>query len=247
MKRTPVIDQDEGKPIFLYGEIADAYEREIEEFEDGECQHTNVTRRLWTLNTGATQLKDFCDQCGKDMSKSLKQSEHPGTYPPFDEAIRWRYAETREQEREGIVKKYVKLQKEKDNELIRKSKDWSDEYEAYRRTEKWQKKRFKVFERAHGVCEGCCEKPAVLVHHTTNRHVGAELIFELVALCRDCHEICHPDKSERPFYDNDYLPCFNFRWLFEPANCGRTDEKCYVALSPNGGCGPKFSLFENFK
>jgi 5-methylcytosine-specific restriction endonuclease McrA len=33
-----------------------------------------------------------------------------------------------------------------------------------------------------------CQSRATQVHHLTYRHLGNEPLFELMAICRDCHE-----------------------------------------------------------
>lgn len=61
-------------------------------------------------------------------------------------------------------------------------------YCAYLHTDHWAEVRQKVMRRARGWCEGCGEHRATEVHHLTYDHVGNEMLFELVALCRECHE-----------------------------------------------------------
>jgi len=88
--------------------------------------------------------------------------------------------------------------------LSRQAKDKEqglDDYTAYRKSPEWQKKRLKVLERAKGICEGCGENPATQVHHLTYAHIYDELLFELVALCRDCHSKCHADHDVE--FDSD--------------------------------------------
>lgn len=50
--------------------------------------------------------------------------------------------------------------------------------------------------RARGVCEGCRSARATQVHHLTYQHAGhvvpgGELLWELVAVCDDCHDRAH--------------------------------------------------------
>jgi 5-methylcytosine-specific restriction endonuclease McrA len=68
------------------------------------------------------------------------------------------------------------------------------EYQKYLESREWQAKRAKVLKRANHICEGCLSRPAVQVHHTTYANVGHELLFELVALCLDCHARAHSDE-----------------------------------------------------
>lgn len=65
------------------------------------------------------------------------------------------------------------------------------EYERYLASELWLRRREKVLERDGGRCQGCLSRPAVEVHHLTYRNLYCEFAFELVALCRACHERVH--------------------------------------------------------
>ena len=68
------------------------------------------------------------------------------------------------------------------------------EYQAYLQSPKWLALRNRVIARAENQCEGCGRWPAVDVHHLTYAHVGQEFLWELRAVCRDCHDRLHPDK-----------------------------------------------------
>ena len=48
-----------------------------------------------------------------------------------------------------------------------------------------------VLQRAGHICQGCLSAKAEVVHHLTYDHVGDELLYELVALCRACHDRAH--------------------------------------------------------
>lgn len=72
-----------------------------------------------------------------------------------------------------------------------------EEYGAYLASETWRRRRDKVMARANGVCEGCLTQPAADVHHLTYAHIFAEFAFELIALCRPCHERIHNLSEQR--------------------------------------------------
>jgi 5-methylcytosine-specific restriction endonuclease McrA len=67
----------------------------------------------------------------------------------------------------------------------------TERYQNYLQTPQWRLKRRLVLERSEGRCEGCRACAATEVHHLTYKHVFNELLFELVALCRECHERAH--------------------------------------------------------
>lgn len=56
---------------------------------------------------------------------------------------------------------------------------------------KWLAIRDRIFSRSGGMCEGCGTRRASQVHHLTYQHLGDEFLWELVAVCRECHERVH--------------------------------------------------------
>ena len=67
-------------------------------------------------------------------------------------------------------------------------KQW---YNEYLQSDVWKRRRQRVLERANYLCESCMEEPATLVHHLTYDRVGKEPLFDLVALCDNCHKQIH--------------------------------------------------------
>lgn len=63
-------------------------------------------------------------------------------------------------------------------------------YQLYLQSDAWQDKRRRVLERDRHKCRVCGEK-ADNVHHLTYDRVYDESLFDLVALCRNCHEEYH--------------------------------------------------------
>lgn len=66
-----------------------------------------------------------------------------------------------------------------------------DLYAEYLRSTEWAARRERVMQRAGGICEGCRMQPATEVHHLTYEHMTQEFLFELVAICSDCHARWH--------------------------------------------------------
>jgi 5-methylcytosine-specific restriction endonuclease McrA len=75
--------------------------------------------------------------------------------------------------------------------------DWWARYDAYLASPEWQARRRLVLKRANGMCEGCGLRPAAQVHHLTYQHVGAEFLWELRAVCLECHQALHPGGNGR--------------------------------------------------
>lgn len=86
-----------------------------------------------------------------------------------------------------------------------------EQYADYLRSEEWAARRTKVMQRAGGICEGCRDRPAEEVHHLTYEHVTQEFLFELVAMCGDCHarfhgELARPRVSWTPRHTGASTP-----------------------------------------
>lgn len=77
---------------------------------------------------------------------------------------------------------------------------WPELYRDYLRSHEWAMLRAKVMRRAQHCCEGCGDTRPTEVHHLTYENVTREFLFELVALCTECHERLHVQrgKPERP-------------------------------------------------
>jgi 5-methylcytosine-specific restriction endonuclease McrA len=67
----------------------------------------------------------------------------------------------------------------------------SPEYQIYMQSPQWARIRAAVFQRDRKICQGCLRNTATEVHHLTYANVYAEFMFELVALCSDCHGRLH--------------------------------------------------------
>lgn len=125
---------------------------------------------------------------------------------------------------------------------------WRDEYSAYLLTPEWKSKRARVLKRASGICEGCGINRATEVHHLNYKHIFKEFLFDLVAVCDDCHERIHEKKASKvtPRFDptewDDGFPCESCRHQDEESNirwCGKFHVYARVALADDGDCGPR--------
>ncbi len=70
-----------------------------------------------------------------------------------------------------------------------------DDYESYLASRLYAGIRKRIFGRANGICEACCERKAVNIHHWS--YSVATLLGKkpehLEAVCRECHEKFHMD------------------------------------------------------
>lgn len=77
---------------------------------------------------------------------------------------------------------------------------WAAQYNEYLFTPTWRAKRDHVLRRAAGHCEGCGDMRATQVHHRrypqgvapgSAEWIAQEKLFDLIAICRNCHEDIH--------------------------------------------------------
>jgi 5-methylcytosine-specific restriction endonuclease McrA len=64
-------------------------------------------------------------------------------------------------------------------------------YHEYLQSPEWRAKRDLVIRHADGLCQGCGIQPAEQVHHLTYQNIGNEFLWELRAVCRECHARVH--------------------------------------------------------
>ncbi len=173
-------DPDNDERIELVGDLAEQYLDAMKRHRERACSHPKTDLREKAIAGGGIQCKPQCLFCGFSVGNPVKKQSG---LPKWDDALLPRYEASRTAEREAIQRKFVQLHKAETEQLKKKSKCWQAEYAAYRRTPIWQNKRARVLKRADGICEGCLDAHATVVHHTTYSHMGDELLYQLVALC----------------------------------------------------------------
>ncbi len=143
-----------------------------------------------TDRIGRTHFVMQCPRCG--AAEPVKKTELTQTEmdaaPEFDAGLadRWNWA------RHNFARELHNARQEASYD------QFHAEHEAFLRTAAWQEMRRKVMERAGGICEGCRERRAVQVHHRNYTYkFGREMLFDLVAVCRDCHEAIHDVRNLR--------------------------------------------------
>jgi 5-methylcytosine-specific restriction endonuclease McrA len=82
---------------------------------------------------------------------------------------------------------------------------WWANYNNYLQSAAWRELRPRIFRRAGGICEGCRQAEATQVHHLSYKNVTNEFLWELVAVCDDCHARVHGIDEESLRIDFDSL------------------------------------------
>jgi 5-methylcytosine-specific restriction endonuclease McrA len=133
---------------------------------------------------GVTQFREQCTQCGKTLpaiSKHTLSSQEQKNAPLFDrdlqENVRHAAWEQRKSQREQAESEAGKA--------------WWAWYNGYLVSPLWSRRRNAALRLSGRLCGACGESTATIVHHLTYDHVGAEPLYELVAVCSSCHDQIH--------------------------------------------------------
>lgn len=148
------------------------------------CDGFTSELRRRVLGNGSVQIVYQCLTCGRSASNPLAKARVPNwlRLPAWDENRAAQY----DLERHAA---HVKAKRENRAEFFK-------EHDEYLRSPEWSKRRGLVLDRAKGICEGCRETSATEVHHLTYENWKAEFLWELVAVCHDCHERFHIAKAK---------------------------------------------------
>jgi hypothetical protein len=178
---TFVTDPQTGERLIV--EHDDGYMAFIRDFNSGWCRHPMKEIFRFKVSSGAIQVRECCNGCGQAFGAALSQRDKKWleSLPWLPDNLSTNYVEEREIQRRMLL---IELARKQHNERGAFTKS----YAAYLISERWFAKRALVMKRCAGVCEGCGVKPAVEVHHHHYQHLFDEFLFELVGLCRDCHD-----------------------------------------------------------
>ncbi|SRR6266849_6211614 len=242
-----VIDQDAGKPYHL--EMTPELKADLDAYQKSHCEHLEVEVRQRRDGGGASHFYRQCIECGRSVGSALKKTPELTNSPLWKDDHEAKYEADRKSQYNRILQKHIRKQKSGGDGFKR-------EYDIYLSTPSWQAKRAKVMKRAGGLCEGCLERNATQVHHLTYDHIFDEFMFELVAVCDECHARLHADKHNDEPAENetdlkseweDGHPCEGCRHASEKQNrrwCFVLDQYASDALAVGGNCGPERISFE---
>lgn len=156
-----------------------------------QCEHkTNIiVRRIYS--NGVLNFQYQCTKCGRvrTIKKSSLTAEQQLNAPEYDPDINDRYYHARNEA-------WQSKRDAEDAEKQKKDREWWIKYNIYLESDRWKKKRQRVLDRALHICEGCGRNGAVHVHHENYSRVGNEMLWDLRAVCKDCHSRLHPNKNE---------------------------------------------------
>jgi hypothetical protein len=112
--------------------------------------------------------------------------------PDFDETASEKFCES---ERARWKKEFEEREAKRLEELEEQRRIRREEYDAFRKTRRWYEKRMAVIKRDGNVCQACLRRPIDEVHHKTYVHGVDCPLFDLVGVCRICHQAIHFGKE----------------------------------------------------
>lgn len=75
-------------------------------------------------------------------------------------------------------------------------------YNDYLKSKHWYFKRKEFFNKNSKICNKCRSKKNLVVHHKTYKHIGNELLSDLICLCEKCHNKFHSNKKLNKINNN---------------------------------------------
>lgn len=170
----------------------------VEDLTDAEldlianCRHVDVSLpRRRKVGANVAWYKQ-CLTCGRSVGSAVPAAKVQ-LEPRNDFDVSW----------ESIAAKVSleinkRIQKAHDRERAENNRDWWAWYNAYLASPEWAARRQAVMERDGWTCRACGMARATQAHHLTYAHVGCEPLFDLVAVCAECHDaITEMDRAKR--------------------------------------------------
>lgn len=152
------------------------------------CDHFLVLTRRSYRNKSIHYQRQ-CTVCwqavGSTIPKAEAMKEGPlESFPAFDDAARQR--------------SWDRLRQFRSHQTVFELVQFRPAYDEYLKSPSWLDKRRLVLQRANDMCEGCGVAKATQVHHFHYGNFGNEFLWELVAVCQECHDRAHPWKLDDP-------------------------------------------------
>lgn len=177
--------------------------------EEFKCEHTHVKPVRFTKSNGVICVRLQCQRCGESQGERRKAEYNVTTLCDWNDDLRQSWRAQQNERREELRNESIQQEAE---ERQQESAQWWEKYSMYLRSKEWQQIRQAVLTRDNNLCQACLRNKAAHVHHLSYalyEKTGRSAAFELVAICRPCHEKIHPHMSEAQddlTFFSPYLP-----------------------------------------
>lgn len=161
------------------------------------CEHPQKDY-VYKVTAAGRRYYEQCQACGYVLPnqvglKMLRNFVAEADVPPIDEAAH-------ERGRRAMWDADNAEWKERYKEVAAERREEASDYYA---SAAWKKRRQAVLARDKFKCQACLQANAWDVHHLTYVRFGREPLFDLVSICRPCHEDLHPHMKVEPVYEWD--------------------------------------------
>jgi len=194
-----VKDRETGEVLAV--ELDERYSDWVRVFNAAECQHENKQIMRVPVAGGGIHVRECCMGCGDRFGQAMSHKDVAWvqSLPLFSEDTSTSYQSRRHLERHAFLLGLARTQ------YVERGK-FTKFYRQYLDSPEWRAKRDLVLKRCGGICEGCGTAPATQAHHRIYQNFGNEFLFELLGLCRACHDRLHEEHPEdESFGDEDDL------------------------------------------
>lgn len=174
-----------------------AKRRNLQVSEEFSCSHAE-SKLVLQMRGSARFYHQQCSRCGKNFQTFKRRelsNEQLKSAVPHDERIRSQFWDD----------KFARFDEVHNNLLEAQRNEFQCRYSQYLDSDDWQSLRTQVFVRDNFTCQACHENPATQVHHLTYERVFQEHLSDLVAVCRPCHKLQHPEHHTIPQWINDCI------------------------------------------
>lgn len=175
----------------IYFECQDCFRGEIEQLKSCCVQPDTIFVNMPRVD-GKPTKREYCRNCG--TVSSMIKMQNPDEWKKFPTVTK-DYAREISEERFKKRSAFYKYLADKREKQIQEANDkWWADYNEYLNTQQWKDKRLRVLNRDNYVCQACLINKSVDVHHLTYIRVFKEPLFDLVSVCKECHENIHLKK-----------------------------------------------------
>lgn len=161
-----------------------------------QCEHQRTEVRVKQYPDAGPRRLRQCLDCGQRRPGSIgPEVPHVLQCRPWDDALESAGQAKLAADREAYWETYRAKRAKGNSEA---ELEWRANYDRVIASPEWAKRRRVVLRRDGNICQACLEERATEVHHKTYAHLGNEPLFDLVAVCRPCHEsITEMDRARR--------------------------------------------------
>lgn len=160
-------------------------------FRDGKdcCNKPDLEMVKHTISDGRFQIKKQCCNCGEIQGHCIpfKTVDNIEALPSSNRARQEIFQGGRSEELTLMRERVLKMFEEKFGVRADKKVGLLG-YAQYLESPEWKEKRKLVLKRDRNICQSCLVDDATEVHHLTYKHVFNEPLFDLVAVCKPCHQ-----------------------------------------------------------